>query len=229
MKRLGLPVALIAALAPAPAPAGGQIPVAIVEEINGNPPGVELMDYLDTGKVIELGPQDSIVVSYLSSCIRETISGGAVKIGVTESEALSGKIERTTVDCDASQMLQAVGQTNDSASLIVRGENAPTLKPAPAPEFIIYGLSPIFELNGSGTLVVARLDRKGEYFAVAVDPKQLLRGAFLDFADEGKSLTPGGVYGVRWAGRLTTFKVDRNAKPDRAPAIGRLLILGSRS
>ena len=210
-------------------PVAGQTSAAIVEEINGNPPGVELMDYVAAGRVIELGPQDSIVLSYLSSCVREVIRGGAVKVGVEQSDVLSGEIQRTKVDCEATKMLQATGQANDSASSIVRGKNAPTLKPAPAPEFTIYGSSPIFELDGDGALVIARLDKKGEYFALMIDSKHLQRGMFLDFAVEGKSLTPGGVYGVRWASRLIAFKVDENAKPDRTPAIGRLLILGPRN
>ena len=230
MGLVGFPATLFIVLASAlVTPAVGQTSAAIVEEINGNPPGVELMDYVDTGRVIKLGPQDSVVLSYLSSCIREVIRVGAVKVGIEQSIVLSGDIERTKVDCEATKMLQATGQTNDSASSIVRGKDASTLKPAPAPEFTIYGSSPIFQLDGDGALVVARLDQKGEYFALPIDSKQLLRGMFLDFAAEGKALTPGGVYGVRWARRLVSFKVDENAKPGRAPAIGRLLILAPRN
>jgi hypothetical protein len=40
-----------------------QAPAAIVEDVIGNPPGIEFMDYLDTGKVIHLAPLDSIVLS----------------------------------------------------------------------------------------------------------------------------------------------------------------------
>jgi hypothetical protein len=204
--------------------ASAQAPVAIVEEVSGNPPGVEFMDYVETGKVIQLDPQDTIVLSYLHSCVREVIRGGAVKVGVDQSETLSGIVERTKVDCEAGKMLRAIGQTNDSA-LIIRGQRPRIIKPAPAPEFTIYGLSPIFDLKGGGKLIVARLDRRGEYFAVPIDPKQLVRGAFLDFAADGKSLTAGGVYGVRWGGRLTVFKVDPNAKPSPAPIVGRLVKL----
>ena len=103
----------------------GQTPTAIVEDIDGHPAGLQLMDYVDVGRVIELGPNDSIVLSYLSSCVREAIRGGSVKVGAQQSDKVTGTIERTKVDCEAAQMLQANGQSNDSASLIVRGTNAP--------------------------------------------------------------------------------------------------------
>jgi hypothetical protein len=205
-------------------------PMAIVEDVSGNPQGVALMDYVEVGKVIELGPQGSIVLSYLYSCQREAIHGGTVKVGSEESVVQSGTVERTKVDCEAGKMMGAVGQSTDSASMIVRGIDAKmALKPAPRAEFTIYGLSPVFELEGKGTLVVARLDKKGEYFSIPIDPKQLVHGAFLDFAADGKSLTAGGAYGARWGGRLLVFKVDPAAKSGAAPIVGRLVRLGSTS
>jgi hypothetical protein len=209
--------------------AGAQTPSAIVEEVAGNPPGVEFMDYVEPGRVIQLGPGDRIVLSYLNSCLRETIRDGAVRVGVDHSEALSAHIERAKVDCEAGKMLGAAGQTSDSASLIIRGDRPLTVPQAQDPEFTLYGLNPLVELNGAGKLVIARLDRDGEYFALNVAPNQLLRGRFLDLAAEGKSLTAGAVYGARWKGRLVVFKVDPNARSGQTPIIGRLLRLGSAS
>jgi hypothetical protein len=37
-----------------------EMPVAIVEETTGKPAGVEFMDYVAAGKVIELGPRPPI-------------------------------------------------------------------------------------------------------------------------------------------------------------------------
>jgi hypothetical protein len=48
------------------------IPVALVEEVSGAPAGVEFMDYVETGKTLELA-RGGIVLSYLNSCVRETI------------------------------------------------------------------------------------------------------------------------------------------------------------
>ena len=55
-----------------------ETPVAVVEDVKGKPSGVEFMDYVVPGKVIRLGPNDSIVLGYLASCWRETITGGTM-------------------------------------------------------------------------------------------------------------------------------------------------------
>jgi hypothetical protein len=206
--------------------ASAQGPVAIVEEVTGHPSGIEFMDYVEAGRTIELGPQDSIVLSYLESCQREIIHGGAVKVGLAQSEVISGEVERVKVDCEAGKMMHAVGQTNDSASMVIRGQARRGVRAAPPPEFTLYGLSPMVQLSGDGPLVIARLDKTGEYFAFKIDHNNLLHNEFLDLAADGKSLSAGGVYGARWGGRLTVFKVDDRAKPSSGPLIGRLLRLG---
>src|SRR5262245_65920266 len=48
--------------------AAGQVPVALVEDVNGKTAGVEFMDYLPVGKIIRLGQPDSIELGYLPSC-----------------------------------------------------------------------------------------------------------------------------------------------------------------
>jgi hypothetical protein len=206
--------------------ASAQGPVAIVEEVTGHPSGIEFMDYVEAGRTIQLGPQDSIVLSYLESCLREVIHGGVVKVGLAQSEVISGQFERAKVDCEAGKMMHSVGQTNDSASMVIRGQARRAVRAAPPSEFTIYGLSPIVQLSGDGPLVIARLDRTGEYFAFKIDQQKLLHKEFLDLAADGKSLTAGGVYGARWDGRLTVFKVDDRAEPSHSPLLGRLLRLG---
>jgi hypothetical protein len=78
-------------------------------------------------------------------------------------------------------------------------------------------------------LVIARLDQTGEYLSLQIEPKTLERGAFLDLANDGKILTAGGVYGVRWNGRLLVFKIDPGAKSSHTPLVGRLLRLDAAS
>jgi len=74
---------------------------AIVESISGNISGVEVMDYLRTGQVIQLRPDQTIVLSYETSCVRETITGGTVTVGIDRSLVLSGQIRRFEGPCDA--------------------------------------------------------------------------------------------------------------------------------
>jgi hypothetical protein len=87
-----------AVLATSAASAGS--PVALIEQLSGNPAGLEIMDYLETGRVIRLGARETVVLSYFNSCTRETITGGTVTVGTDQSEVLSGKVERTKFGCD---------------------------------------------------------------------------------------------------------------------------------
>jgi len=74
--------------------------VALVEEVKGKVTGVEFMDYVAPGTVIKLRPKDSIVLTYIKSCWRETITGGTVVIGVEQSLFHLSKVEGVKVDCD---------------------------------------------------------------------------------------------------------------------------------
>jgi hypothetical protein len=201
-------------------------PVALVEDITGNPAGVEFMDYLDSGKVIKLAPRDTIVLAYLASCVRETITGGTVTIGAKESDVQAGKVERTTVQCDAGKILSPP----DFAGGIFRGAPSSSTRASGADaQLIIYGRSPIVELKAPGTLTIERIDQPGERHVVKIEKEHLLRGRFYDFAKQGKTLAAGGTYRASLGGQEIVFKIDPGAKPGNTPILGRLLRLGSPS
>ena len=85
--------ALIATTAP-----GLAGPVALVENVVGYT-GPQVMDYLHDGQVVRLGPYDTIVLSYLNSCVRETITGGIVTVGINHSDVQGGNVTRSKADC----------------------------------------------------------------------------------------------------------------------------------
>jgi len=201
-----------------------QAPVAVVEEIKGKVAGVEFMDYVVAGKVIKLGPKDSIVLGYMNSCWRETITGGTVVIGAEQSLVHLGNIAREKVDCDAGQMQLTAPQTNQSAATVFRGM-APSQQGAPQPRLTVYGISPIFEVKGRGTLVIERVDQKGERHDVAIGSGSLTKGKFYDLGKDRKTLTPGGTYLARLGTHQTVFRIDSQAKPGATPIIGRLVRL----
>lgn len=227
ISRKALPLIVVCVCAPS---LSAEAPVAIVEEVKGQVAGLEAMDYLSQGRTIRLAPDDEVVIGYLDSCIREAIRGGTIEIGEIQSKVESGFVERDKVECDARRMVGAPELNLESTGFISRGdnseENLPSVPRSPPPEFTLYGSSPLLELNGAGPLVIARLDKKGEYFSWDIDQSKLARGRFLDLAAEGKALTPGGVYAARWQKRLVVFEIDRSAQPGAAPILGRLLILG---
>jgi hypothetical protein len=94
-------LAFAGAVAVTSAATAGSTSVALVVGVTGNPPDVALMDYLRAGQIIRLGPRQGVVLTYMSSCLRETITGpGAVTVGTDRSEVQSGEIKRTGGQCD---------------------------------------------------------------------------------------------------------------------------------
>jgi hypothetical protein len=203
----------------------GGAPVALVEEVTGAP-GVEFMDYVEAGKVIPLNAQDSIVLSYLYSCMRETITGGVITVGKEQSEVRSGKVVRALTLCDAGRMLLSAQLASQSAGTLLRNAKAKQAEPTspPVPQFILYSLSPIMELRGGGgTVEIVRVDRGSERYVLAISDQQLLRNAFYDLADVGLTLTAGGVYRATMGSQGVTFRIDPSAKAGKTPIVGRLL------
>lgn len=206
------------------ASAAAQPPVAVVEDVKGKVAGVEFMDYVSAGTVIKLGANGSIVLGYMKSCWRETITGGTATVGAEQSSVQLGRVERSKVDCDARLMQLTAREANQSAATVFR-----SLKPgeqaAPPAQITLYGLSPFFEVKGRGTLVIERLDRTGERRELMVDGKSLTRGKFYDLAKTQTALAPGGTYLARFGTQRIVFKIDPLAKPGSTPIIGRLLRL----
>jgi hypothetical protein len=202
--------------------AQAQTPVAVVEDVQGKVTGAEFMDYVAPGKVIKLGAGGMVVLGYMKSCMRETITGiGTVIVGAEESMVHLADVKAGKVPCDSShsQIDRAVGE---SAATVVRSLNG---KDSTAPQLTLYGLSPVVATTGGGRLVVERLDVKGERYDVDLAAASLARARFYDFASNGTALTPGGTYAISLGARKTVFLVDPKAEPGAAPIIGRLVRL----
>jgi len=197
-----------------------QSPVAVVEEVQGSVTGAEFMDYVVPGNVIKLGPGASIVIGYMKSCRRESISGtGTVIVGQDESKVQLAEIEGTRTECDPAQAHATTRATSDIAATVVRSL---TKNAAASPQLTLYGTSPLVEAKGRGTLVFERLDQKGERQQFDLTGNQL-KGRFYDLAGTSKSLTPGATYAATFASRRIVFRVDPQAKPGPTAIVGRLL------
>jgi hypothetical protein len=199
-------------------------PVALVEDVTGVP-GVEFMDYVEAGKIIPLNAKGSIVLSYLYSCVRETITGGVITVGKEQSDVRSGKVVRTVTQCDAGRMLLSAQLASQSAGTISRNaKSRQEITSSTAPQFVLYGLSPVIGLSGGGgTVEIARVDRGSERYVLPIGAPQLPRNAFYDLADIGLTLTAGAVYRATMGSQGVTFGVDPSAKAGKTPIIGRLL------
>lgn len=218
---VGLAVVAMTGMAGADAARAAGQPVALVEEVIGQPKGVELMDYLAAGRKLRFAPGEGAVIAYMSSCVRERIVGGTAVIGEARSAVVGGTVARGTVPCDAGGLALSTDEAAKSGVVVFRAPPRPT-RPA-AVELTLYGLSPVVDLPGGGRLVVERLDRPGERTVIDVAASRLVRGRFYDFARNGRRLAAGGTYRAIAHERSITFKVDPSAAPGEAPLVGRLL------
>lgn len=221
------PLVALAAAGIGASSASAQAPVALVEDVKGSPPGVEFMDYVTAGKVITLGPKDGLVLSYLKSCLRETIDGGVVTVGTEKSEVQAGTVQRDKVACEAGKMQLSTELASKAGGMVFRDKPRRAGQPAPMPrpQFTLFGLSPVIEVKEGGTVAFERLDIPEERLEIAASGPAFLRGAFLDLAAADKALAAGGVYRVSVGTTSVVFRVDMEAKPGRTPIAGRLVRL----
>jgi hypothetical protein len=204
--------------------AQAQAPVAVVEDVQGKVTGAEFMDYVVPGQVIKLGAGGSIVLGYMKSCWRETISGiGTVIVGTEQSAVHLADFKANKVPCDPNQSATVGKEVGESAATVVR--SLKDGKPSTPPPLMLHGTEPMVVTNERGKMVVERLDVKGERYEVDVTPTSLTRGRFFDFAKTKIALKPGGAYSLTLNSKFKTFVVDPNASPGASPMIGRLVML----
>jgi hypothetical protein len=205
-------------------PAAAESPVAVVEEVQGKVTGAEFMDYVTPKTVIKLGANSSVIISYMKSCRREKISGlGTVIVGTDESFVQFADVKSEKTECDSSQSHATTKETSEVAATVLRsvGKSASsTIKP----QLTLYGTSPIVEARGRGTLVVERLDVKGERQQIELNGSQS-KGKFYDFASVNRALAPGGIYSATFGSGKIVFRIDSQAKPGATPIVGRLIRL----
>lgn len=194
-------------------------PAAIVEDVGGTVAGIEALDYVDAGKVIELKGDASLVLGYLKSCVRETIRGGTVKVGVERSEVADGKVERKTNPCDGGKLQLTAEQAGKSGAMVFR--RAPGQSQMPAADLTLHATSPVVTLSTppapSGTIVFERLDKPAQPISVAVTSLKT------DLAKKGVELTPGGLYRASQGQQSIVVKIDAKAAAGGGPVVGRLI------
>jgi len=220
MKRLFVAIVCLIGL---PGATHAQTPAALVEEVQGKVSGVEFMDYVMPGKIIKLGADGRVVLSYMKSCWRETITGiGTVIVGTEQSAVHLAEFQAGKVLCDSSQSQVVPREVGESAATLVRSINE---APVPPPALTLHGVSPIIEASDRGKLLIERLDLKGERHEVDLAPAAMTRGRFYDLANANVALKPGGTYAATLGSKQVIFLIDTRADAGASPIIGRLLRL----
>ena len=218
----GAILASLAVLALMTGSAGAASPVAMVEDVSGTSAGVGPLDYLSAGKTIRLAAADTLILDYLHSCIRETITGSSLVVGAEQSAVHGGKVTRETVSCDGGQLQLTADQAQKSETIVFRNATDPNL---PAPKVTLYGLSPLFQLPGPGELRIERLDKPADTMALSISPGDLAHHRFYDFATHGQALTGGGLYRASFGTASLVFRLARTAEAGALPPMTRLLQL----
>jgi hypothetical protein len=201
----------------APAP---MIPTALVEDVKSATADIEFMDYVGNGQVIKLAPGDVLVLSYLKSCEHETITGGTVIVGADHSEVRDGQIVQAKVPCDGGKIRLSSQQASKSAASAYRLQSA-DIQPT------LYARTPLVQLpkvlaGGDRTLLIERIDRKGERHELKIDDATAAAG-FYDLARTNISLARGAIYDASIGGHKMMFQIDAKATSGPAPVISRLL------
>lgn len=216
----GLYVAFVAAagvLAPQSAVAQAPQPAALVEDAPDGLAGVQVMDYVARGQSITLAANQTLVLSYLHSCVIETIRGGAVTVGLRESEVAGGKVERKTMPCDGGRLLLAADQAGKAGVTVMRDAGIALKDAKPKPQITLHKTRPIIVASTPGPVVFEPLDDGGKPITVTVS------GKTLDLAKGKTQLKAGALYRVSAAGKSYVVQVAPDARNEGGPALGRLL------
>jgi hypothetical protein len=185
-------------------------PVAIVETLDAEGTGLQLMDYVEEGRVIDLGSGGTITLGYLASCRQEQIRGGHVVVGREQSTVENGEVRRERVGCDGGAIMLSASEADKSGVMVFR-------RP-PRRRLILYGASPVVLLSGAGgSVTIERLDKPGARLTLSVE------GRFVDLAGSDTALVPGGIYRATVGDAVLEFQIDSLAAPGPSPLVGRLL------
>jgi hypothetical protein len=218
MKRVFV-VMLAAGLLATPALAQPKKQAAIVEDVGGKVAGVEVFDFVSPGQTITLPAGARLVLGYLDSCKRETITGaGSVTIGPDASAVTGAKLQTEQLKC-ATGLQLGQGQAGKSGAMVFRGQPGSGRKKAdiPEPTAVIVYTAPAFPVDKPGQLVIERLDVQETVLAFNVT------GKLFDFGKTGKKLDAGGFYRVELNGRSTVFQVSLDAAEGAGPLLLRLV------
>ena len=188
-------------------------PAAIVEDIDAaSVTDVAFMDFLYEGMEIKLQENETLTLSYLTSCRIEEITGAAVRIGRAKSEA-TGPVPMvvTMVDCDGGGIQPTERQGEGGAVTVFRdvGKESPVRVNSTTPLFAFD--EPVEEL------VIERVDREAEALKIAVG------GTRLDLAKENLALDRGAIYRATAAGQSVLLRVEANASRHDNSLVERLI------
>jgi hypothetical protein len=186
--------------------------------MTGTIPGIEVFDFLESGKSFKLPPGTTITLGYMQSCIRETITGGSVTIGAEASTVSGGKRQAEQLKC-ATKLALGSSQAGKSGAMVFRRGPGTGRTPAnvPEPSVTLLYTAPVFAVEQPGELTIERLDQPETVLLYKAS------GKLFDLAKTGKPLFAGGIYRATLNGKATVFRIDPGAADGGGPLLLRLV------
>ena len=195
---------VVLAIAPA---AAAPKPVAIVEESPRNEGPGQMFDLVAEGTEIGLSPSETIVLGYLKSCVRETITGGKVVIGNKESVVEGGKVAREKTECAVTQLALTADESQQSATIAFRGQVKH-----------IYSRQPIIIARKSDGVIIEPVNG-GETWRIEPENGRI------DFQAAKLEMQPGAAYRVKGFTQTVIVEVDPKADKAKTGILERIVIL----
>jgi hypothetical protein len=181
--------------------------VAIVEESTRNEGPGQAFDMLSENTVLDLAQGETIVLGYLKSCVRETITGGKVTVGLKESAVEGGKVAREKTECTETRLALTADESQQSATIAFRGQ----IKH-------IFTRQPIIIARKSAGVIIEPING-GETWRI--EPKN----ERIDFQAAKLEMQPGVAYRVKGFTQTVIVEVDRNATKAKTGTLERVVIL----
>lgn len=193
--------------------------VAIVEDVSSSVTDVQPMELLRTGRQIRLGESDTVIISYFSSCQRESIQGGEIVVGTTQSDIKGGNIARKRVACDASALALSPEQANQSATMVFRKpDNVTSGDPVAAEaKFVMSTRLPLVFAPDLDSMTVEDLRHPGRHWSVK------FRKGVADITAGREPLERGGVYRLVAGERSLAFRIGKEATDAPLPLLQRAI------
>jgi hypothetical protein len=181
---------------------------ALVEDVKSAPgAGVDFMDYVYPGQTIALGAQGQLVLAYFESCRVETIRGGTVSVGSSQSTVQGGQLRASTRPCDQKKFAATV-QTAEAGAAVKRIETP--FDKRNWSETTIKSGKPMFRWQAAGGPVTVKV--------VDQDTKQVVWSAqtskgYIEYPAH-PPLQPGVPYAVEVSGAKGSMGARFSIDPD---------------
>jgi hypothetical protein len=183
--RTGFAAAVLGLRALVPAAHAQQGVSGMVEDLKSAPQaGVELMDFVTPGQRIALGKEGQLVLSYFASCKLETIKGGTVTIGQSESRVDGGTVRTQNRPCDPKKFAVNTRVAEAGAAMTRLGKAG-----AAVDETTLASSRPVFKWEEKGGSLRLLVDGKEVWSATA-------QKSWIEYPGNAPKLEPGIAYRI---------------------------------